>query len=228
MNAASIRLLLCLISAASGLAGCSVPERSRALDDAHVAGSTLAVQVCASCHGSAGNAIMPTFPNLAGQQKSYLVAQLTAYRAHTRSDADAVSYMWGIAAHLSDAQIQQLADYYAQAIPTHSTRTAAPSPMPATPSTDGVASVAVATGASLFHQGVPTRGIPACAACHGAAGEGSHLFPRLAGQQKAYLIKQLNIFQKTDLRPQGVAMKAVTHALTQPDMRMVSEYISSL
>ena len=227
MKAATVRSFLCVLGAASALNGCSVPERSRALDDARVTGSTLAVQVCASCHGSIGNATMPTFPKLAGQQKSYLAAQLMAYRAHTRADPDAVSYMWGVAAHLSDAQIQDLATYYAQAVPM-----APAKPQAATASVIGTPPTAksgsVETGQSIYQQGVAARGIPACAACHGVAGAGGDLAPRLAGQHVSYLIKQLNVFQNTDTRPAGVAMKAVTHDLTQADMRFVSQYISSL
>ncbi len=215
MNLLPFRLSMCALGALLLVAGCSVPQHSPTLGDDRVAASTLAVQVCASCHGSGGNATTPTFPKLAGQQKSYLAAQLNAYRAHTRADADAVAYMWGIAAHLSDAQIEGLAAYY-QASP--------PLVRPA----QDTSTAAMTPGRTLYQQGDAARGVPACASCHGAGGAGSDAFPRLTGQHAAYVVKQLKVFQVTDQRPAGTAMKAVTHALTPADMQAVASYIGNL
>lgn len=90
-------------------AGCSTPgrhdESARAADKEHV---------CSSCHGIDGNSVSPTFPHLAGQQRDYLVAQLKAFRDHSRADAAARTYMWGMAADLTDADIDTLADYYSR------------------------------------------------------------------------------------------------------------------
>ncbi len=215
MNLVPFRLSLCALGALLWMGGCSVPQRSRTLGDDRVAASTLAAQVCASCHGPGGNASTPTFPKLAGQQKSYLVAQLTAYRAHTRSDADAVAYMWGVAAHLSDAQIAGLADYYQASAPL-------------VPPVQAAATAVMPPGRMLFQQGDAARGIPACASCHGATGEGNAAFPRLARQHAAYVVKQLKVFQSTDQRPEGVAMKVVTHALTPTDIVAIASYISGM
>ena len=208
------RLFLCALATLLIFGGCSV-QRSRTLGDDRVAAHTLAEQVCASCHGTGGNASVPTFPKLAGQQKAYLMAQLTEYRAHTRSDADAVAYMWGVAAHLSNAQIEELAAYYQAspplALPVQTT-------VPAT----------LVAGGTLYQQGDAARGIPACASCHGSSAEGSATFPRLAGQHAAYVVKQLKIFQVTDQRPEGAVMKGVAHALTPADVQAVALYIAGL
>ena len=82
-----------------------------AADDAgaNVAGTE---HVCSSCHGPAGRSVNPTFPNLAGQQKDYIAVQLKSFRDHTRADPHAHTYMWGMAAHLSDATIDGLAAFY--------------------------------------------------------------------------------------------------------------------
>src|SRR6516165_7622067 len=79
------------------------------------------VHVCSSCHGPGGHSISSTFPRLAGQQKDYLVAQLTAFRDHKRADPHAQTYMWGMAGRLSNPEIKALATYYAAQPPTPGT-----------------------------------------------------------------------------------------------------------
>src|ERR1700720_1438471 len=76
------------------------------------AGSTVAatLHVCESCPGRDGRSISPTFPRLAGQQKNYIVEQLKAFRDKTRADPHARTYMWGLAAGLSDPTIDAIAD----------------------------------------------------------------------------------------------------------------------
>jgi cytochrome c553 len=70
------------------------------------------VHVCSSCHGPGGQSISSTFPRLAGQQKDYLTTQLTNFRDHKRADPHAQTYMWGMAARLSNPTIVALATYY--------------------------------------------------------------------------------------------------------------------
>ena len=68
--------------------------------------------VCASCHGADGIALMPTYPNLAGQNEAYLVSALKAYRSKERQGGNA-ALMHAMAANLSDEDIANLAAYYA-------------------------------------------------------------------------------------------------------------------
>ncbi len=68
--------------------------------------------VCASCHGADGMALMPTYPNLAGQNEEYLVSALQAYRSKERQGGNA-ALMHAMAANLSDDDIANLAAYYA-------------------------------------------------------------------------------------------------------------------
>lgn len=68
--------------------------------------------VCAACHGQNGVAQIPMYPNLAGQNETYLVNALNAYRAKQRNGGQA-PIMQGQAAALSDADIANLAAYYA-------------------------------------------------------------------------------------------------------------------
>lgn len=68
--------------------------------------------VCAACHGQNGMAAIPMYPNLAGQNETYLVNALKAYRSKERNGGNAV-IMQAQAAALSDDDIANLAAYYA-------------------------------------------------------------------------------------------------------------------
>jgi cytochrome c553 len=73
------------------------------------AGKTKATTVCAACHGPAGISVAPQFPNLAGQKEQYIVKQLKAFKAGTRTDP----VMGPQAKPLSDADIENVAAYFA-------------------------------------------------------------------------------------------------------------------
>lgn len=64
---------------------------------------------CQACHGSQGIGSAPDIPNLAGQKGGYLATQLKAFRQGTRKH----DLMNAVAAQLSDADIAQLAGYWA-------------------------------------------------------------------------------------------------------------------
>ena len=64
---------------------------------------------CAGCHGADGNSMVPTFPKLAGQHAAYLVSALKEYKSGARSNP----IMKGQAAGLNDADMANLAAYYA-------------------------------------------------------------------------------------------------------------------
>jgi cytochrome c553 len=169
------------------------------------------VHVCSSCHGPGGYSISSTFPRLAGQQKDYLVAQLKAFRDHKRADPHAKTYMWGMAARLSDAQIEALAAYY-------SSRPPVPGEPANTP--------AVAAGRQIFDNGIPAEGVPACKACHGDRAQGRSVFPRLAGQHRAYIEEQLRAF-KTNARENAI-MHHNAKNLTPEQIRDIAAYVRTL
>ncbi|MBS0396294.1 MAG: cytochrome c4, partial [Proteobacteria bacterium] len=127
----------------------------------------IAVGTCGACHGANGVSKQPKYPRLAAQNANYLAAQLKAFRAQTRGDADAISYMWGMAAQLEDGTIEALAQYYASQ--------PAGAPLSGDPAL-------TAKGREIYEKGVAAVGVPACSACHGADGHGTADFPRLAGQ----------------------------------------------
>ncbi len=64
---------------------------------------------CAACHGANGISAIPMYPNLAGQKEAYIAQQLRNFKSGERNNA----IMKGMAMPLSDADIDNLATYYA-------------------------------------------------------------------------------------------------------------------
>jgi len=206
---------LSIVLAITLLAGaCAGPGRSRNLDDPAVPALTLAQQVCSNCHGLTGTAVSPNFPNLAAQSEAYLVAQLKGYKSHSRQDPAGFEYMWGLSRSLSDEQIAGLAAYYSAQKPS-------PQPLEGEPAR-------LAAGQAIYEQGLSGRNVPACASCHGPQGAGLAAFPRLAGQHADYVVKQLQVFQRSNDRPEGAIMKTVAHELTPQDIEDLAAYVQAI
>ena len=210
------------------------PTRSRTLGDYEVAGDVLAVQVCAACHGVNGQSHSPMVPNLAGQQKDYLVNQLQDYRDHSRSNFYGVRYMWGMAGPLKDKQIQELADYFSKQAPLKITNAGLEDPQ-------------LVRGKEIFEKGIPEQGVVQCNSCHGPNGEGMATFPRIAGQHAYYITQQLDVWQHPDqkrfmeiggntwaprtvtfARPRGVLMQNNVKNLSNEDAQAVAAYLNTL
>jgi cytochrome c553 len=68
------------------------------------------VAQCAACHGTEGVAKDVEIPNLAGQHDRYLVTQLQNFRSGKRPHKE-MRYM---SRHLSDEEIEAVAQYYMQ------------------------------------------------------------------------------------------------------------------
>ena len=79
-------------------------------DEAPVA-SPLKVQVCVACHGKNGIATINSYPNLAGQNRDYLISALKAYQNRERNGGLA-GVMQQQAANLTDEDIAEIAEYY--------------------------------------------------------------------------------------------------------------------
>ena len=187
------------------------PQAADSTGQADDAAQKLAAQVCSSCHGPGGNSTSPTFPKLAAQQQPYVVAQIKAFRNKTRTEQEAHDYMMGMATLIDDATAEALGRFFARQPPAV-----------------GVAgdAVLVAEGKKLFEQGVPERGIAACATCHGPAAHGNGIFPRLAGQHEEYVLRQLTAIQSR-LRESPV-MHGIIKDLTSDEMRAVAAFLQSL
>lgn len=68
------------------------------------------VPACAGCHGPTGSGIPAQYPRIGGQHGDYIEAQMTAFRAGTRTNGP---MMMTIAAKMNDKEIKAVSDYVA-------------------------------------------------------------------------------------------------------------------
>jgi cytochrome c553 len=180
----------------------------------HAAQESVAVDLirreCSTCHGAQGISVSPMFPNLAAQQTAYLEVQLKAFRDRSRADPHAQAFMWGMAAQLTDSTIADIAAYFAAQPPAKS-------------SSAGTAEIAA--GKKIFEEGIEAQQVQPCQACHMQHAEGNAVFPRLAGQHRSYLEKQLEVFA-TGLRANAI-MHETAKNLTALQISQVAAFLSS-
>ncbi len=89
-----------------------------------------------------------------------------------------------------------------------------------------VAKADPAKGSSLFADGDAARGIPACVSCHGAGGNSTIAAnPKLAGQNAAYIHKQLVDFTTPD-RVQPI-MTGYAKLLTDDEKKNIAAYLGT-
>ncbi|MDE2166873.1 MAG: c-type cytochrome [Alphaproteobacteria bacterium] len=151
---------------------------------------------CAACHGAEGKSVNALWPNLAGQQRAYLVAALEAYRTGTRK----APMMNQIASTLSDTDIGNLAAYFSS-LPWKTLVSR---------------QFAAAAGVREIRE-------KACMTCHGADGiSRRRTVPNLAGQNEAYLAGALEAYQ-SNVR-QDALMSRVAHSLTAANIKQLSTY----
>lgn len=163
---------------------------------------------CFLCHGANGESTSEAFPRLAGQHAGYVVRQLEAFKSGQRKS----TAMADMAARLTPDEMLALGKYYEKmSLP----REEAKDPQLA------------AMGRYVYHNGNKYSGVPACAACHGSAGEGTATLPRLATQFSGYLHNQLKSFGKRERTNDNAVMHAVADKMTELEMAAVAEYLSS-
>ncbi len=178
-------------------------------DDAAAKAIHIANEVCAGCHGVDGNSLVPTFPKLAGQQKVYLLRELTDYKTGKRVSETMAPFMESLT--LED--LPHLAAYYAKQ-----------KPAPGVVSNPSL----LAVGKTLFLQGNSNTDVPSCDSCHEEDGSGSGKFPRVAGQHSEYALEQFRLYA-TGKRTNGArVMKAVAERMSEEETRAVAEYMASM
>jgi len=172
-----------------------VPRMLRGEDAVAIGrGATLALR-CTMCHGARGLSQADT-PNLAGQYPIAIYKQLMDFKTGARASA----VMAPLVADLSDADMRDLAAYYAY-LPRVSDRGAAEDQPP-----------------PIVAHGAPMRGIAPCGACHGDLGNKPGA-AWLEGQPAAYLRSQLEAFvsgaRRNDI---GEQMRNVAHGMTRDEI----------
>ena len=178
------------------------------------------VIACLTCHGTGGNSVLPTNPNLSAQSHEYLAKQLGNFKVQpgaelaVRRGADgAPSVMAAMAGPLTDEDMLNLAGYLSQQKLT----------APATATNPKL----VEQGQKIWRAGVPERNVPACAGCHSPNGSGIPAqYPRLSGQYPDYIATQLNYF-RSGYRSAAM-MNAVAGRMNDADIKAVSDYAAGL
>jgi cytochrome c553 len=160
-------------------------------------------QLCAACHGDKGIPPQKAYPAIWGQQLGYLYLQLRDFKSGARKN----EIMSPLAATLERDDMMALAQYFSQK----------PWPNLQQPR----ASAAVATQAQLANDSI------GCTGCHqdGYKGEGTQ--PRLAGQNKDYLLKAMTDF-RTVARGNNPGMSDLMKATPEADLPALADYLAGL
>jgi cytochrome c553 len=180
--------------------------------------------VCHACHG-VGAPVAPTFPRLAGQRPDYLYHRLVSFKtAGAKDPYYSQSPMRSQVTNLTDADMRDLADYFAAQTPT----------------AGNVVSASAATagkGEALFLAGDSARGIPPCQGCHGADARGTSTsadqyaaYPSLRGQYSMYLVARLTSFHNNlpHDTTNDFIMSNVAGTLDTDSIQAIAAWLSSL
>jgi len=178
--------------------------------------------VCLACHmgDGNGNSQTPDQPKLAGQHAEYLYKQMRDFKSldgHPAARENAI--MNGMITMLADDEtIKAAAEFYAaQKL----------EPAAAKNSKD---SDAFKLGEKIWRAGIASKGVPACAGCHGPAGKGmAAQYPALAGQYPEYLEIQIKAF-RDGVRTNDPAkmMRDIAIKMTDPEIKAVADYTAGL
>jgi cytochrome c553 len=163
-------------------------------------GATLALR-CTMCHGARGLSQADS-PNLAGQYPIAIYKELVDFKTGARASA----VMAPLVADLSDADMRDLAAYYA-----YLPRVSVPQPAPGEPP-------------RIVASGAPLRGIAPCGACHGEV-DSKASAAWLEGQPAVYLRTQLEAFATgTRHNDIGEQMRNVARRMTAGEIDAASAF----
>ena len=172
--------------------------------------SKIVAENCAACHTQTGNSIAPPFPKLAGMAPDYLAKQLRDFASGARKS----DIMYPIASKLKRNEVNPLSSYFS-----------------AQKRTPGIVSdpALASAGETLFLQGNPEKGVPACAGCHMPNGSGAPRFPMIAAQNADYVVQQLQNFRSgARANDFGLLMRTVASRLTDEEIHAVAQYVASM
>ena len=165
------------------------------------------ITACIDCHGKEGNSDVLINPNLSSQHPEYIEKQLKAFKSDTRHNAS----MNQVSVNLTNEDIANLGAYFKD------------------PSAVGDVKASAAKIVVRSFTGDVAEGktkAATCAACHGADGNALiAMYPSLAGQGEAYLVKQITNF-KSGARKDPV-MSGMVAALSADDIQNISAYFAS-
>ncbi|PIQ12014.1 MAG: cytochrome c4 [Hydrogenophilales bacterium CG_4_9_14_3_um_filter_59_35] len=168
------------------------------------------LQLCAGCHNPDGNSIILENPKLSGLDAGYIVRQLRDFKSGIRKSP----VMSTIIPMVDEKEFPALAEFFSKQ-----------------QRKPGVAVDAkrAAQGKEIYDEGIDSSAVPACSGCHNDDGSGTDKYPRIGGQNSAYVIQQLMNF-KSGERANDVkaVMRAVAKRMNEKDIRAVAEYMVTL
>ena len=173
------------------------------------------VAACIACHGRQGSSSNASYyPRLSGKPAGYLFDQLQSFRDGRRFHGDMVY----LVRHMSDDNLREIAGYFA----------ALDLPYPPAPATTDASADTIARGETLARDGDAERGIPACAACHGAALMGVQPgIPPLLGLPRLYIASQLGAWLTGERHaPAPDCMAEVGRRLDTADVNAVAAWLA--
>lgn len=179
-------------------------------------GKEIATTVCVACHSADGNSVIAANPKLAGQGAAYIYKQLVNFKGLDGKPPERVSpIMNGMVASLTDAEMKSLAAYYS-----------AQARIPEVAKNRETIDLA----RQLYRGGDASKGLPACAGCHGPSGAGMpKQYPRIAGQFAEYNEAQLKNFRSGErANDSNRMMRSIAVKMTDVEIRALSDYIAGL
>ncbi|MYL23570.1 c-type cytochrome [Vreelandella massiliensis] len=207
-----MRKLLASLAITMGAVGTAHAQEDLQANADPNAGQELAAS-CAACHGQNGISAIGSFPNLAGQQMSYLAKQIMDIRDGDRQ----VAQMAGQVDDFSDQDAWDVAAYFAEMDPNIGQ------------AKDDEA--LLERGQVLYRAGDMDKGIPACAACHTPTGQGigTAVYPALSGQLAEYTVSTLQDFAAGERHndPNAI-MRDIASKMSDDDMEAVANYVLGL
>jgi len=197
----------------AGFALASTQIQAASLVDGSVEAGKARALTCTACHGPEGNSVSPLWPNIAGQNASYLLAQMKAFKDGSRVDP----LMSSQAMILSDEDMANLAVYF-ESLPAAAQSVADESLLD--------------RGEALYRGGNKEDKASACLACHGPSGRGNPAakYPALQGQHATYTAKQLNAYAEGERTTDGRThmMRDIAANLDKDDIAALSSYVQGL
>jgi cytochrome c553 len=200
------------LAACLGPVGAGLAASATAPFEDTMAQRTLA---CSACHGAEGRAGPDGYyPRIAGKPAGYLYNQLLHFRDQRRH----YGLMTRLLEPLSDAYLLEIAQHYAQL----------DLPYPA-PARAAVSPAALERGRVLALQGDPSRGLPACAQCHGSRLTGVlPNTPGLLGLPRDYLNAQLGAWRSGQRRAHAPdCMADLVRRLAAEDLQAVTGWLAA-
>ena len=177
---------------------------------------------CITCHGPEGEG-MGIFPKIAGQTADYIAGRLQQYRAGEMVGPNS-PLMMPHASALSDEDINNLAVFIAAiGMPEEAEAETSAEDTAAAEDTPAAEDTAAAPA------GNPERGqtlYATCTTCHGPAGAGMGIFPKIAGQSAEYLIGRLQQYRAGEMvGPNSPLMMPHATALSDEDIADLTAFI---